>query len=306
MSTEPGDAHVSSRAPVAAAPPESLVEMQRLLRALVTAPTGVQPALEGRPGVPGWLDAWSDPAAALAGTVRSDDRLAAPARLDVYAQAYFARLLEVLEGDYPTVAWLCGEAAFHDLVTAYLVAHPSSSPSLRDLGHAFADFLTEHPVAAFARERFPGVDDIARLEWAFADVFDAPDATPLQRADLARVAPEAWSEIALEVVPAFARLTFSWSVGEMVTAQRRGDAAAPNRRSEPQTLIVWRERERAVFRSVDALEAEALARIVAGGETFGDLGLWLDERLGDAAVEEPAALAAGWLARWIDAGWLAR
>ncbi len=283
--------------------PASLQRMQRLLRDLVTAPAGVGPALEGRPGVPGWLDDWDDPPAALAETVRGDDRLTAPARLDVYAQGYFSRLHEVLEGDYATVAWLCGEAAFNDLVTAFLVAHPSRSPSLRDLGAPFARFLAEHRVTAFARERWPGLEDVARLEWAFADVFDSPDAAALERADLEAIAPERWAEIPLSPVPAFALLAFDWPVGEAVSARRRGDETPPERRDEPQVLVVWRADERAVFRAVDALEAEALARVVRG-ETFGDLCVWLDERPGQG--DGAAARAARWLAGWIEAGWLAR
>jgi hypothetical protein len=67
-------------------------------------------------------------------------------------------------------------------------------------------------------------------------------------------------------------------------------------------VAVWREDERAVFRGVAGLEAEALSR-VARGETFGGLCEWLDERLGDAG--EAAAMAAGWLASRVSAGWLA-
>ncbi|MDH4017834.1 MAG: DNA-binding domain-containing protein, partial [Actinomycetota bacterium] len=291
-------------APEAPVAPDQLRAMQRLLRALVTAPTGVGAALDGRPGVPGWLDDWADPVAALAGTVRGDDRLSAPARLDVYAQGYFARLHEVLEGDYPTVAWLCGEAAFNDLVTAFLVAHPSCSPTLRDLGGPFASFLTEHAVAAFARERWPGLADVARLEWAFADAFDAPAVPVLTRADLAGVDPALWADIPLEPVPGFALLCFDWPAGEAVSACRRGDPV-PERRAERQVIAVWRAQERAVFRPVERLEAEALER-VARGERFGGLCEWLADRgrgqsdgQGGApgtAESEAAAVAAGWLA----------
>jgi hypothetical protein len=240
--------------------------------------------------------------------------LDAPARLDVYAQGYFTRLHEVLGDDYPTVAWLCGEAAFNDLVTAYLVAHPSTSPTLRDLGRAFAAFLAEHPVTAFARERWPIAADVARLEWAFADVFDAEDARPLERIDLESRPPDRWAEIPLEPVPAFELLSLEPRASDAVSARRRGDAPPPAQASPardpvagsapgPRTgwIVVWRDQERAVFRPVAGLEAEALGRVVRG-DTFGDLCEWLSARTSDEG--EAAAMAAGWLAAWIDAGWL--
>jgi len=289
---------VSGREP--SAPPE-LEAMQRLLRALVTAPTGVRPALDGRPGVDGWLDGWPDPRAALAETVLGDRLLPAPARLDVYAQGYFARLHEVLLEDHPTVAWLCGEAIFSDLVTAFLVAHPSQSPTLRDLGRPFGGFLASHPVAAFGRAHWPGIEDVARLEWAFADVFDAPDTPALARADLQRLDPEAWAPIPLEPVPALALLSFDWPVGAVVSARRR-DEPLPDRCDAPEHLAVWREDERAVFRTLESQEAAALALVVGGGATFGDLCEWATERTGDD--DTAAANALGWLLAWVGSGWL--
>jgi hypothetical protein len=281
--------------------PESLRATQRLVRALVTAPNGVEPALDGRPGVPGWLDDWPDPRGALGACVASDARLRSVDRLDVYAQAYFTRLHEVLLEDHPTVAWICGEAAFHDLVTGFLVAHPSRSPNLRDLGRPFADFLAGHPVAGFARARWPSLADVARLEWAFCDVFDAPDEAALTRDDLLALDPGEWASIALAPVAAFRRLAFDRGVGRFVRA-RRGAEPVPADEAAPETLVVWREDERAVFRAVDALEARALARVEAG-TSFGELCVWSSAETGEA---EAAAQAAAWLSGWVGAGWLKR
>ena len=284
----------------AADAPATLRATQHLVRALVTAPNGVEPALEGQPGVPGWLDAWPAPRRALAECIRGDARLHAADRLDVYAQAYFARLHEVLLEDHPTVAWICGAAAFHDLVTAFLVAHPSTSPNLRDLGRPFADFLARHPVAAFARERWPSLPGVARLEWSFCDVFDAADEPALERADLLSLAPEAWAAIGLRTVPAFRRVVCERGEARFVRAQRRGEPR-PEEGLQAETIAVWREGERAVFRAVDELEGRALAR-VESGTSFGELCVWL---AGEMPEAQAAGRAAGWLAEWLDAGWLA-
>lgn len=288
--------------PKAADAPARLRAIQQLVRALVTAPSGVEPALEGRPGVPGWLDAWPAPRRALAECIRSDPRLRAEARLDVYAQAYFARLHEVLLEDHPTVAWICGAAPFHDLVTAFLVAHPSTSPNLRDLGRPFADFLARHPVAEFARRRWPSLPGVARLEWAFCDVFDAADEPALERDHLLSLAPHEFSDIELRTLSAFRRVVCERGEARLVRAQRRGEPQPEDPAPSAETVAVWREDERAVFRSLDALEGRALS-LVEAGTTFGELCVWLT---GEVPESQAAGVAADWLAGWLDAGWLAR
>lgn len=125
----------------------------------------------------------------------------------------------------------------------------------------------------------------------------------LARAELERLDPELWAELPLACVAAFELLAFEWPVGETVSARRR-NAAVPLRRAEPSAIAVWRADERAVFRTLDALEAAALEAVVQGGAVFGDVCELAAAPGSDAAAA--AARAAGWLAGWLEAGWLAR
>src|SRR5262245_26528792 len=115
----------------------ALSETQQLLWSLITAPEGVAKAL-------GSVDRGAAWAMALGQTVRSDDRMTAVERLDVYANMYFFRLLDVLKADYPAVLAVTGEAGFHNLVTDYLLVHFPCHPSLRYAGSKLAEFLTDH------------------------------------------------------------------------------------------------------------------------------------------------------------------
>ena len=104
-------------------------------------------------------------------------------RLDVYADMYFYRLRDCLAEDFPKLAELVGEARFHNLVTDYLLRHPSSHPSLRELGRRLPAFLADHAIAA----EFPVAADLARLEWARVDVFDERDvADAIPKAEAAK------------------------------------------------------------------------------------------------------------------------
>ena len=69
---------------------------------------------------------------------------AAPAtRLNIYATGYVMRLIECLRADFPALRGLMGEALFDFFAKSYIWAHPSTSPSLFDLGAGFPDFLEQ-------------------------------------------------------------------------------------------------------------------------------------------------------------------
>ena len=101
-----------------------------------------------------------------------------------------------------------GPARFHNLITDYLLRHPSEHPSLRHLGSRLPVFLASHPLSV----EFPWVSDLARLDWARADLFDARDAVPLSRDALARLPQDRAGEARFSIVPAFALLRFEHEV----------------------------------------------------------------------------------------------
>ncbi len=141
---------------------------------LVSAPEGVakQVAELHRAGVLESED--------LSFLVRPDARLGPVERLDIYANMYFYRLRDCLTADFPKVAARVGAARFHNLVTDYLLAHPSTHFSLRELGRALPGFFRTHPL----QREFPVLSDLAQLEWARVEVFDDADAAPLTREEL--------------------------------------------------------------------------------------------------------------------------
>jgi len=271
-----------------------LAETQRRLWRLLTAPSGVRAAL---------AEAGDPEGASLDGWLRSDAAVPAALRLEVYANAYFQRILGVMAEDSGALAAALGESAFHDLVTAYLCVHPPERPSLRHVGERLADFLDAHPAAEPFRQRWPFAADLARLEIALADAFDAPDAEALSREDLAALPSEHWQDLALSLQPAARLLGLS---GPAVALRRRfeTDEALEPEDEAPwrATVMVWRQREGVHFRELE-LEEAALLEAVRRGASFGTLCEELATRHGAEAVP---ARAAGWLATWVDAGLLTR
>jgi hypothetical protein len=243
-----------------------------------------------------WRSLTAAPETELVELIPPRPKLAPAERLDVYVGMYFHRLLDVLREDYPRSAAILGEASFEALVRAYLTAHPSQHPSVRHLGGELPAFLAANPPSdtpAF-------VADLARLEWARIEVFDAPDTKPLTLAHLEQVPAEQQAAQQLALIPAFELLSLDWPVHKAWAAEPN---AVPDLVAERTLLRVWR-RDFAVYHArVDALE-EAALRPLTRGASFADVCEAVAERA--TSEEEAATTAASLLLRWLEDGILAR
>jgi Putative DNA-binding domain len=242
----------------------------------------------------------------LAALLRGDVNASPRERLGVYANAYFARLHDCLADDFGGLARALGPEAFHDLVKTYLLIHPPAKPSLRHAGAYLADHLATPPFAEIFARRCGYAADLARLEWAIALAFSAPDAPVLAREALAEVAPDAWPALRFTATPSLHLLTCAWPVQIVRERFEREDEDAtwtevPALAAVPTAIRVWRCDERVRFAEIRADERGALEGVCAG-ETFSELC----DRLAAAIGEEPAAArAAELLSSWIADGLLA-
>jgi hypothetical protein len=272
--------------------PAALSRTESLFWDLITAPEGVRPGLDQL--VRRGAAAEGDLEAMIAG----DERLGAADRLDIYANMYFFRLLDCLKEDYPRLSEAIGPDRFHNLATDYLLACPSANPSLRYLGQRLPDFLKAHALG----EESACLVDLARLEWARADLFDAADAPLLTREALARLSEPEAANLRLRFVPAFRLLRLDhdsprlwrelrgampqeagrgadsagehWAAGQANNA-RLGDegrahecavhaAPLPRQRRRATAVRVWRREFTVWHRPVSDGEATALDLAAAG------------------------------------------
>lgn len=228
-----------------------------------------------------------EPDPALARAVLPSATLAPEERIDIYQTMYFWRLHEVLREDFPKLQEALGDD-FEGLARRYLARHPSEAPSVRHLGAHLATFLADDGLA----DERPWLADLAALERARVDVFDAADAVPIRAADLAAVPPDAWADLRFEVVPAVALVRCGWPVHEVWAAP----AITPARRAT--TLRVWRQDFAVHHAAIDALEQAGWAVLVAGG-SFGEIC----EAVAAHATPDAAASEAGsLLLRWVEDG----
>jgi hypothetical protein len=215
-------------------------------------------------------------------------------RLDVYANAYHARLIEALATDFQALEKVLGEEAFAQLCRDYVANHPSTCPSLRWLGSRLPAFLAQ------ARIGKPDLTEMARFEWTLAAAFDAPD-TPIAGIEEAgRLPAEAWPVLRLSLHPSVHRLDLNWNTMARWRAAKDGtDIPLAEHLREPGTCLIWREGLTTRYRSLEADEAMAL-EAAASGADFGEICTQLETFAGDQ--EATALRAAGLLKGWLGAG----
>jgi hypothetical protein len=236
----------------------TLAAVQRWFQAAITHPEGV------RHGV-GSTDA--------AAVLTRSNALGPLDRLAVYANAYFARLLDCLREEYPVVRHALGGETFDAFAAAYLQEHPSRSYTLFALGAKFPDFLRATRPAAEGDGSPDWADfliDLADLELLFNTVFDGPgvEGKPaFDVAELAAVEPDRLLDGRFEPVPCLRLTALRFPAHAYLSAVRRKEEPTP---PDPADTYLAVTRARYVVRHYElSRPAYRLLSELASGNTLG-------------------------------------
>jgi hypothetical protein len=231
-----------------------LWRMQRWMQEVVVHPGEIEEALASRRA-----------RAALAGTSVDDVILPSRSlrpkdRVGIYQGMYLLRMEEALETDYPGLKHLLGGERFSALVRDYVAAHPSVSYTLNRLGDRLPAFVGRWKGAP----RPAAAQDLARLELAMAQVFDAEETAALSGAEIAAVPAERWERARLAPIAAFRLLAFRYPVDAYLQSVRDEDHDHPALARKDTWLAVYR-REYSIWRHDLSRPAhDLLADLVAG------------------------------------------
>lgn len=249
----------------------SLDVVQRWFQAVVTHPDGVEGGVE------------SEEAQRLIRLNRSEleavigrsRNLTAAERMGIYANAYYARLLECLASFFPVLQKALGEEVFEGFAFEYLQHYPSKSYTLDRLGESFARFLAEtRPEPEEGEE--PGavgwpdfLIDLTVFEWNLNQVFDGPgvEGKPLLTAERLQSFPaERFAEARLVPVPCLRLLAFRFPVNAYYTAARHAGEGEEAPIPDPAPEYVALTRRDFVVRRfpLNAAQHALLEKILAG------------------------------------------
>ena len=120
-----------------------------------------------------------------------------PKRFAVYRNNVVVGLTEALKDAFPAVHRIVGAEFFQAMARAYVVIEPPRSPILLDYGAGFPEFIGEFEPAAI----LPYLADVARIERAWTEAYHAPEASPIDPAALAALAPEEFPAVRFRLHP---------------------------------------------------------------------------------------------------------
>jgi len=231
-------------------------------------------------------------------------------QLEIYREQFWFRHEGALREDFPSLVHVLGDDGFEALSRAYLARHPPRSFTLRDLGERLCDFVrAEEPW-----RNDPLLGEIAELEWAFVEAFDAPDATRLDVGALATATEDDWERARLTFQPSLRRLALRHPVHELRGQVRAGeDPPRPGPRDS--WIVIYRaglghEGSTADFGTLQYIEVEPQAYRLLGALAAGArLAAACEEAAAQeeaATSEELAARVGAWFQTWAAYGWISR
>ena len=148
-------------------------------------------------------DIWDDGLIRLDGVIL-DGRLSAERLFQVYRNNFWISTEDALSAIYGVVKQLVGDQFYTFMVDRFLRSFPPRYGNMHQLGSDFPVFLCDFKPT----ESLPYLADIARLEWAYHQVFHAQDTKPFDSRALADIPPKKIPQLRFEISPS-SRLVYS-------------------------------------------------------------------------------------------------
>lgn len=241
--------------------------------------------------------------------IKPNSRLTSFERLEIYNRQYWFRVLASLAEDFPGLRAVVGEKQFARISRDYLTMHPSQSFTLRNLGSRLSGWLEQNP--EYMRP-FPELAlEMAKLEWAHIEAFDAAEREPLSAVQAAGLGGD--SKLALQ--PHLQLLNLLYPVDDILLAVRRskveiaGFSAAKREKwlmrfpaADKLCLVVHRAEFSVHYKRVEKeafLLLDALLRGFSIAEAIEQSFAEINEAAGDCARR-----VQGWFATWRKMGWI--
>jgi len=223
--------------------------------------------------------------------IQSSATTSAEQRLKLYSQGYRLRLKEAIISDYDCLHGYLGDDMFEQLMDHYIDQYPSKHPSLRYYSQQIPALLAKQ--SPFSE--YPESLEIAQIEQAFNDSFDAANCTPLSINYLAEIQPEAWPILQIKLHASVQLIncqTNSFPIWKALSEEQ----TPPKSTKDTTTWLIWRKDLVSRYRALDDAESHALSQVLKGSD-FGEIcsGLlnYFDE-------EQTPLKAVGYLQTWMN------
>lgn len=234
-------------------------------------------------------------------------------RLSTYNQQYWFRLLTSMQGLYPVLVQHLGLYCFNQLVTAYLVVHPSKSPSLDQLDDEFPQFiLNGHH--RWQNENTLLYFDMVSLDFIFSKAFVSMQKESLITSSLTAEQVGALAQEPLPFQPSFHLFKSDWNILECRrivirnnsnkdSGQNSNQEALPIKKETCQ-LAVYRKNNQLFIEELHPLAFNLIENLFQGTSLSDALGE-LSEKVSEAELAYLSSNIQSWFQKWSQLGWFA-
>ncbi|MEX0679626.1 MAG: DNA-binding domain-containing protein [Pirellulales bacterium] len=245
----------------------------------------------------------------LESVIRRSRALSSADRLEIYVNAYYARLMECLDEEFSVTRYAMGDELFAAVTFGYLQSYPSQSYTLGRLGANFPRYLAESRLHAGETPENAGaswpefVIELATFERSLYEVYDGPGTErggTLDPTEVAEIPPTAWNRLRLVVAPCLRLHRFGHPVHEYWAARKDGTEPAPC--GPRATWLAVNRRDFVVERRELAGAEFTLLAEIAGGATLAQaIAAAIAPSTPEDGPVEPRLGA--WFARWAGDGY---
>lgn len=151
-------------------PPTLHQLQQQFSKAMLTTPDDAQQAIDA---LAPWLD--------------TSHGLSATTHLGIYRNSIHGQFTAALGDLFPVCQRLVGERLFAALCQPYIRQHRSACADVGAYGSGFAEHIAAEVASHDSLAQLPYLADVARLEWAWHQVFHGADEPPFDHPALAAV-----------------------------------------------------------------------------------------------------------------------
>lgn len=217
-------------------------------------------------------------------------------RLAIYTEGYKPRLIDVLIKTFPYLKKWLGEENFGRLALAYIEAYPSTYYNIQDIGQEFGIFLSTQDIPLAYIE-------LANLEWALNQAYDAADHTVLTQNDLIAIPQEQWGNIIFKLHPSLHLVDITTNAVLAYQSLIRGEVApAPLKLSTTEIWRIWQKDTQLYYLPTNFNEIFFL-KAIKQNHTFGSICEKLEKNLPDLDV---ISYAVNQLLTWLQEGLLVK
>ena len=196
----------------------SLNDLQLWFQHVITYPTGVEDGIQSA------AQETLSPMEAQ-NLIQPSRKLNSIERLTIYANAYYARLIDCMGAYFPVLKRTLGDEVFNSFVLEYLQQYPSHSYTLDSLGTQFVQFLKDtKPQNENENQNDDWPDfliELATLEWTIARTFDddGNEGKGLLTSEILQAFPaEQFAKAKLLPVISLQLMTFRYPISSYYTA----------------------------------------------------------------------------------------